>query len=362
MIVALMLSGITSEAAFDLTEDVRKAYQLTIELRLDEARQLCSEIHTKDPNNLLALYIEDYIDFFTILINEDEEEYKALEKKKKERIQKVKKGDQRSPYYRLILGEINLHWSLIRLKFNEKFKALREANDAYRYLTENQQIFPEFQATKKSLSIIHAMAESIPGIFKFFLAIDGSIEQGTQEIREVVEYSKSNDFLFKEEALAVYAYILYSQNNLPEQAWSIIQSSDVLTNLKSPLSTFIFAFFAQKTGRNELAIQYLRERPKSDRYFNFHYLDLMLGKSLLYKLDPEAKDHIDAYLENYKGKHYFKDAYQKLAWYEWVVNEDLVKYKYFMKQCLEIGEDLVDADKQALKEAKKKRKYPIPYY
>lgn len=305
-----------------------------------------------DPDNLIPYYIENYIDFFTILINEDYDEFKRLEKVKKERIKKVKSGDANSPYYRLILGEIHLLSSIARLKFDEKLRALQDANSAYRYLTENQQIFPEFLPTKKSLSMIHAMAESIPGIFKFFLSIEGSIEQGTAEIKEVVEYGDKHDFLFHEEAIAVYTYILYSQNNKPEEAWNILNSSTKLKQLNSPLSSFIYAFFAQKTGRNDEAIEFLRNRPQGQEYRNFHYLDFMLGKSLLYKLDAEAIEYINAYVTNFKGKHYFKEAYQKLAWYELVIRDNLAGYKHNMALCQKVGQRLVDSDKQALKEAK----------
>jgi hypothetical protein len=341
-------------ASFNFTPDAQKAYKLAIQLRLDESAKLCKQIRENEPENLIPLYIENYIDFFTILINEDYKEFKTLEKVKKKRVQLIKAGDQKSPYYRLILGEINLLWSIARLKFDEKARALLDANSAYRYLTENQQIFPEFIPTKKSLSMIHVMAESIPGIFKKFLSIEGSIKQGTDEIREVVNYAENNEFLFHEEALAIYAYILYSQNNRPEEAWKALNSSEKLKDLESPLATFLFAFFAQKTGRNDTAIQILTERPENKAYNDFHYLDFMLGKSLLFKLDPTSESYINSYLSNFKGRHYKKEAYQKLAWYELIVHDNIPGYKNHMNNCQNGGYKLVDGDKQAFKEAKRK--------
>jgi tetratricopeptide (TPR) repeat protein len=58
------------------------------------------------------------------------------------------------------------------------------------------------------------------------------------------------------------------------------------------------------------------------------------------------------FVDNFKGKHFIKEAYQKLAWYELSINNDLAAYKKYMTLCLSKGSELVDEDKQAIKEAK----------
>jgi len=64
-----------SGGRFEFTEDARSAYDKATSLRLEEARSELERIKTNDPENLIAYHIENYIDLFTIFINEDEKEF-----------------------------------------------------------------------------------------------------------------------------------------------------------------------------------------------------------------------------------------------------------------------------------------------
>ena len=137
---------------------------------------------------------------------------RCLKKNKSKRIDLLKehlKDDD--PYKRFVIAEIQLQWALARSKFNQLFRAGREVVNAYNLLEDNAKDFPDFIYNKKSLSIIHSLIETItiPGIFKKIFGIDGSIELGLQEIEEVIDYSHNHDFLFAEEADAIYAFILF---------------------------------------------------------------------------------------------------------------------------------------------------------
>ena len=250
-------------------------------------------------------------------------------------------------------AEINLQWATARIKFDQKFAAGKEVYRAYKLLERNLKKFPDFIENKKSLSIIHALGESLPGLLRKIIGVRGSIELGTAEIKEVVEHSEKHDFLFRDESYAIYAYILFYQNNKKEEAYDMLFGAD-LDHSKSPLICFLKANIAQKTGRNKEAIQILEERPDGDQYLSFPYLDFMYGKFKLYELDPGSQAYMLKFLEEFNGRHFIKEAYQKLAWYEIANNEDVAAYKKYMGYCQERGYDLVDEDKQALKESKDK--------
>ena len=339
---------------FDSNKDIAQAYNLVISLQLDSARLKIDDIKKNDPNNLLVYHIENYIDFFTLFISEDEKDFKQLEKNKNKRLEKINQGNKKSPYYLFTKAEINLQWATIRVKFGQKFDAAKEVYRAYKFLEDNQKKFPDFIENKKSLSIIHALGESLPGLIRKIMGIRGSIELGTQEIKEVVEYCKNNDFLFKDESYAIYAYILFYQNNKRQEAYELLSQAD-LDHKKNPLLCFLKANIAQKTGHNMEAIQILEECPRGSEYFPFPYLDFMYGKFKLYELDPGSQVHMLKFLDEFEGRHFIKEAYQKLAWYEIVNNEDVVAYKKYMELCQKKGHDLVDEDKQAKKESKDKK-------
>ncbi len=353
-VLFLFLSfNLIAQKHFTLTEDIKEAYFYATSLRMQEAREKIDYIKQNDPANLLVYHVENYIDFFRIFINEDYEEYLALQKNKDQRLEMIDGGDKTSPYYLFSKAEILLQWATVRIKFGEKLTPAREVYRAYKLLEENLERFPDFIENKKSLSIIHALSESIPGIVKTILGMKGSIRLGTDEIEEVIAYSDTHDFIFRNESYAIYAYILFYQNNKKDKAYEVLKNAE-LDHTTNPLLCFIKANIYQKTGHGEEAIQILKSCPKGENYLPFYYLDFMYGKFLLYDLDPSANIYIEHFIENFNGRHFIKEAYQKLAWYELAIKDNILGYKKYMQMVNTEGYDLIDEDKQALKESNEK--------
>lgn len=358
-LLSLCLSTILAgQGTFEVTPDIKKAYDAVSSLRFDDARLTIDQIKTNDPNNVLVYHIENYIDFYTIFINENEDEFKRLKKNKDHRLEMIRKGDKNSPYYRFAQAEVLLQWIVAESKFiTTKWGGLsiaKDANTAYRLLEKNEEEFPSFIENKKSLSVIHALANYLSSFVKKILKIRGSLPLGKQEIEEVVAKSNETDLLFREEAYAINAYMLVHLFNQPEEAWQVLNAGQ-LDHTKNPLASFLYATVALKSGRSGDALRILEETPRGDGYFPFYYLDYLHGKCLLFDLDPRAKEYIQLYIDNFKGRHFIKDAYQKLGWYELAINNDLPAYKYAMSSCQKYGEDYLEDDQQALREAKQKK-------
>jgi len=350
--VLLCCHTVSGQGYFEMTTDVIAAYESVSRLRMDEAKLKIAEVKTNEPDNLLIHLVENYIDFFNLFINEDEGIYDRIKENKNKRLDLIKNGDKTSPYYLFSIAEINLQWATAGLKFGERLGPMRQVYGAYNMLKENQANHPNFVANKKSLSIIHALSESLPGIVRTLFNVKGSIEQGTEEIADLAKYSdEHDDFIFREETYAIYAYILFYQNNEKQKAYDILKAAN-LDFTASPLLCFLMANITQKTGRNDEALDILKARPQGPEYMPFYYLDFMYGKYLLYKLDDGAIDHMNVFIKNFEGRHFIKEAYQKLAWYALAADENIVHYKEHMANCLSQGNTLVDEDKQALKEAK----------
>ncbi len=351
--IGLILSAAPAQAQgyFKITPDLEEAYELSINLRLEEAQIKIDEIKKSDPENALVYHIENYIDFFKVFVTEEEKVFKQLKKNKDYRLDKIKKADKLSPYYRFSQAEINLQWALVRLKFNERFTAAKEVYSAYGLLEKNRKLYPDFLLNYKSLSVIHVLAKNVPGVVRFVFSINGSIAEGTQEIKTLVEQEDKKKTMFADEAHIIYAYILHYQNNEKSKAWEHLRKR-YLDKKNNPLLTFIVANLAQKNGYNDQAIQLLENRSQDARQLPFHYLNFLLGKFKLYRNDNDADTYILDYLDNFRGEHFIKEAHQKLAWHALIMEDDLAKYKKHMRILTEVGSDLVDEDKQAKKEAK----------
>jgi len=351
--VILSLAGLAgAQGRFEYTAELQAVYQDILELKLEKAKTDLSALKASDPHNLSALHIENYIDFYTVFINEDKKEFKRLEKNRKKRIKYIEKhGDKSSPYYLFSQAEINLQWALARSKFGEQFNALRDLYSAYRDLKQNERRHPNFIENKKSLSVIHAVNETIPipGLIKRIFTLEGDLQQGEREILELLEYTKKENSFFYAEALASHVIITLYQKNDKEAAYLALKNSK-LDPSSSNLVNFLYAKVAQRAGYNDHAIQILSDRVQGEEYLPFPYLDFLMGLSKLRKLDPEADVPLKRFVNNFTGRLYLKEAYQKLAWFELVINENEQGYKKYIKRVNSVGTELVDDDKQAQKE------------
>ncbi len=340
--------------SFSFSPRATTAYQQAISLQFPAARQSLRLLQKEEPNNLIYHLIENYIDFFTVFIDEDFQAFQRLEKNKNQRLQLIRQGDEFSPYYYYCQAEIKLQWALVRLKFEQYFTAFNEVKSAYRLLNKNQEQFPRFIANKKSLGILHAMVGTVPDSYKWWVKLlggmDGTIDQGCKEIAEVLAFAKKNDFVFEQETLVMYAFLLLHLNNQSEEAWAIIRSPQ-LNAKTNPLAAFVLANVAMRTGRNDEAVGLLQQRPRGSQFHPFPYLDYMLGLAKLYRLDPDADQYLESYLAEFNGRNYIKEAYQKLAWSH-LIQGDENQYRHYIGQCKVKGYSLVEGDKTAQKEAK----------
>jgi len=325
-----------------------------MQLRLNEAQQSINLLRKSEPNNHVVYFLENYIDFFTIFIGENSADFKKLKAHKDKRLSKIEETDRKSPYYLYCKAEINLQWALVRLKFEEYTKAFFEVKSAYADLQENSKKFPGFIANKKSLGVLHAAIGTIPDEYKWGVSwlggMDGSIDQGIKELESVINYGNKNQFIFRDESVVMYAFVMLHLNNKPEKAWQVISTSKI-DPAESPLACFAISNIAIRTGRNEQAIKYLTARPKGSKYYPFYYLDFMLGVAKLHRLDDDAAVYLNIYIRNFKGLNYIKEAHQKLAW-SYLVNGNLNGYTLSMANVLHSGNDQLDEDKTAQREAK----------
>lgn len=338
---------------FDYTPNARDAYREVLSLRFENARTILQQIRECDPDNLVVYHLENYIDFFTVYIREDEEEYKRLSQHRNHRLEAVQQGDPDSPYYLHVQADIHLQWALARLKFGEYLNAFLEVNRAHKLLRENQEKFPQFMPTYKNLGVLHAMVGTIPDAYKWGIkllsGLSGTIDQGKQELEMVLGHARKQDFFFKEETEALYAFVLLHLEREEEAAWQVVREAgwDPQNNL---LQCFVQANIAMRTGRNDEAIRILQNRPAGPDYLPFPYLEFMLGVAKLRRLDDDADVHLNYYVRHFRGRNFIKEAYQKLAWHE-LVRDNEEGYLRYMQACRNRGEVIVGGDKNAQREA-----------
>ena len=91
---------------------------------------------------------------------------------------------------------------------------------------------------------------------------------------------------------------------------------------------FALANVGMRTGHNDEAIKLLEQMPTGTQYQPFPYRYFLLGIAKLYRLDTDANQFLQQFLNNYKGQFGIKEAYQKLAWFQLLKNDQQGYWNY----------------------------------
>lgn len=346
-------SSALTQGHFEWSPTALQAYDKLIHLRLREGRTLIDRLRREEPENLIVHHLENYIDFFTLYILEDEASYRDRKANRDHRLEKIQAGDPRSPYRLFCQADIRMQWALLKFKFNDYLSGFHDVSKAHKLLVQNAERFPDFMPNLKNLSILHALIGTVPDSYKWGVkllsGLEGTIAQGREEMERVLAYSERAPFVYVDEMQAIYAYFLLHLTNEPEAAWQFIQSAG-FTPQQNPLHCFVMANIAMRAGHNNEAIDLLDRRPQSRAMLPFDHLEFMLGLAKLQRLDPDANEPLLRFTQRYEGRNFIKEAYQKLAWHALIFQgED--EYRRYMELCRTQGVALAGSDKNAQKEA-----------
>ncbi|MCK9424112.1 MAG: hypothetical protein M0Q38_16120 [Bacteroidales bacterium] len=353
----LFISSARSQYFFN--DRCREAYRNIFSLQFREAEKILEIEKKQEPANLIPVSLENYIDFLTLYIGEEKSVFNKLISNKSKRIRQLEKGQKDSPYYNYCLAEIYLQWAFVRLKFGDYTLAALDIRKAYKLFSENDSRFPGFLPNKSGLGIIHIMIGFIPDNYKWIkdiLGMDGSIDQGMDEFRQVVAYSGPDKsiILLKIEASFYLAMMSANLQRNKLDAKTMLnelekQASEEQLQL-SPLIIYVASNILIKNGSNDEALEILQSRSSCENNYPFYYLDYLEGLARLNRLDLSAEGFIRRFVGNFRGQNYIRSAIQKLAWIA-LLNGDTIGFHNRMNQVKNNGASLVDEDKQALYEA-----------
>jgi hypothetical protein len=348
---------------FDFNENCRKAYNNIIALKLDEGSRLLAAEEKKNPDNLIATYLENYVDFLQVYTTDTRSQYDLAKRNKEVRLVELMAGDPTSPYYCFTQAEVNIQWAALSIKFGEYLNAIFEIRKAYKLLEDNQRQFPDFKANKKTLGVLYALLGSVPDKYKWglnLLGMEGSVQKGIGYLKEVTDYGRStdaqgkkNDFIYQEETATVYAFLLLHLQNDGETAWQVLQQNG-LPKKDNLMNVYTCAHVGIYGKHNDEALKVLANQPTGSGFAPFPFLSYLQGLAKLNKLEDDADTYFKKFIAAYKGENHIKSSYQKIAWC-YLLKGDTTNYYHFINKADNLGGSMVDADKQAQKEAEANR-------
>lgn len=339
---------------FAFSPSARDIHRKILDLRFSEAQAGLETLKRQEPGNLIALFLENYIDVLTVVCGDRRADYHRLVKNMNGRLSALARGDARSPYFLYTQGEIRLQWALLRGRYGDYLSSFQEVRRAYDLLLENRRRHPDFVANRKSLGLLHALVGNVPPEYRWALktlgGLSGTVEQGMAELESVLTYSQTHDFPFAAETLVTCAFLQLHLKNDKTTAWQTLRAGG-LHPQNSPLATFVMAALAMRTGRNDEAVRLLEQCPGGPAFHPFPYRYYQLGIAKLNRLDPDANRPLETFLQIFKGESGQKEACQKLAWFHLLAG-DPVACKAWMQQVKTRGNDRSEPDKAALREAR----------
>ena len=354
LFILLFVFSFSSSAQFEFNENCKNAYNAIINLKFAEGQKIIDKEKINNPNNHIIYYLENYIDFLTIIIGQEKKEFERLEPNKINRIRALKNANNNSPYYRYSLANIHIQWAFSRLQFKEYFTAALEINTAYYLLEKNQSEYPDFMPGYIGLGLLHTAIGTIPDNYRWIVKIigmDGTIEKGVSELQMVLNNAKANkeNEYLKSESLFFLSLIQLSLKSDNSEAIKILSDLDELPE-SNPLSIFSKVRILMRTANNDEAIKLLLSVPQSDECFPIHYFKYITGVAKMNRLDNDAMQYFVNYICDYKGVNYVNVSYQRIAWC-YLIDGNKEKYFEYINKVRE-NDLVIDADKLALKESK----------
>lgn len=347
--LTLVLSFRTNLATaqhFVWTPGLQRAYADLQKLKVHSARQLLARESATGRTSLgIHLFLDDYADMLVLVTSDDEEIFERLSDNEDSRLDALKKLDDTSPWQRVIQAEIRLHWAFVKLKFGKEVSASWDVIRAYKLLAENQQQFPAFLPTYKSLGTLHVMIGSVPDNYAWvasLLGLHGNVRQGQQELM-----TAQQDPTFRLEArlidLMVRAYVLKFTATDGQALQRLINE-----NPDNLLLHFFGATIEQKNGHGEQALSYLTTRPGGIEYHSLPVIENILGDIYLQKSEYRtARLHFQRFLSGYRGQNFLKDSHYKLFLCRWLANEPDATTRPLLQKVLTTGRTTVESDKAA---------------
>lgn len=339
------------QSVFYLSPPCLEAQKHIAALRLVKARQILSEEKKAHPNNAAIGLLENYIDFYRIATSLDFSTFKTMEQKKSERFAVAKSIPETSPYHLYAQSEMHLQYAFAKAMNEEYVSAMLDFRSAYQLAVENQNKFPAFKQSLKTVGMFKALLGTTGKSYRWVLSIaglKGNFEEGMKLLGDYFKADLSDEFLLDKQAATFYYVLLQLNYGDKQLAWNFCEehTRDYSTSL---MSNYLRGYTGMRTAQKEEAIGVLQNRPKSAEYEPFAALEYYYALCKLYRLDADADIYFKHFISVNKNKVLTKEAYKRLTWF-YLVNHDEEKFLVYHGMIKRYGSSQNEDDKNLQRE------------
>jgi tetratricopeptide (TPR) repeat protein len=347
-------AGASAEAAeMEWTSEAKNAYSLITDLRVDEALTIIRLQSISSPGNLIWPYLEDYGDFVRIFVQEDLRKMPAFLSASLLRQEKIVAVPESNPLSLMAQAQMSLHQCALHLQQGQFVSAAADINKAFKLLRKNQKLHPGDAANMRLYASLKVAFGAVPDQYRWLISmvtsLSGTIEEGLGELYEILKTSSPSNNLYYKETVLFTALAEGRLNNHPDKALQLVYTHLGKTP-ENKMIQYLMVNLLIASSDNDGAITTLTREVGVPGSTPIPFLDFMLGECKLFRGDADAAVYFKKFLTSHKGKHFIKEAHQKLAWHA-LLNGDRPGYFNHMQQILIKGASTTDEDQQAMLEA-----------
>ncbi len=320
-----------------------------LSLQFDTADSLIEAFRGGHEMVLEIMYLENYLEFLDALIGGDRASYENYLSKSVERLDSIRSRFGYLPGRLSVISAIHLQSSFLNAYHGDNLKAARNFYVAKRYLRQLESAVPENPVNEKLGGLIYLVAGSAPAEYNWLMKIFGIRGDAEMGLEYLGDYHDGSTGANRLESCLILLYAR-QMTGLEEGTGRPLTDcgSDTVT-----LQRYFYAYHALKSGHSREVTEILGTWRQDPGETSFSYLDLLLGEAMLNNFQSEAGDQLLQFLQTTRGDHYVKTAWHKLSWY-YYLNGDSAAYREARENVIQKGNMILDADKQAFREAGEK--------
>ncbi|HLT81518.1 MAG TPA: hypothetical protein VKZ86_10835 [Cyclobacteriaceae bacterium] len=341
LLLCLCLSLSCASAAdaddWTFTERVSRSYDLTLNLRFDEALTLLD-----NPTTAQEHYVINLAHALELVLTEDGEKYEAYHDAYSQLLEKRTKSALAEDLF--LQAELRLQWAFVFLKFGHEFDAAWNLRQAFLNISDCQKKYPDFIPARKTAAVLDVLIGSVPEKYDWVLSLmgmKGSLTRGIDALNTL----RTTDNTMQREAALLYAviqgFIMQDAAEALTETLAILQ-----TQHASRLAHLLGGALAIKAAQSEKAMDFLDTfNPRDSAYL--HFVSYLKGEVYLHEgAYQQALDEYRWFANNYRGQHYLKDAWYKMGLCAYLEGKENDARVYFSR-ARSVGREDTEADKHA---------------
>ena len=299
-----------------LTANSRRAYAEVLKLRLATARELLRLELAATPAAPAPLLVANCADFAELVITQDAGRYQALVARQEAHLAALADAPA-SALRDYARAEITLHLGLSQLVFKHLIAGGFHLRRGFQQMEEVVRRYPSFAPARKTLGVCQFAVGSLPEGYHWLLRLLGlsaDVDAGLKNLAFAA--AQPGDFQLESQiylALIREGYYKKTEEALRQAERLQAQQPDNL------LFSYLLLGAHKRQHHGDAALAAYRTRPTGPGYLAVAYLRHMAADLLLYQGDYAGSERENlAFLREYRGQHYLKDAAFKLYLAAWL--------------------------------------------